>query len=79
MPHFDYTVNLGTILHLVSLLLGGVIMYAKLVARQEKIETHFVDIVRRLDIVEKALTNNSIALEGWIGRTEHLLSDKRQR
>ena len=78
MPHFDYTINLGTILHLVSLLFGGVIMYAKLVARQEKIETHFLDIVRRLGVVEDAVTNNSATLERWIGRTEHLVSDKRK-
>ena len=76
MPHFDYTINFGTLIHLVSIILGGVWLYAKIVIRQERMEALFLDIVRRLGIVEQALTKHSDSLNRLIGRTEILLETK---
>ena len=74
MPHFDYTISLGTMIHLVSLLVGGVLLYAKIIARQDKIETLFTDAVRRFTIVEQRLMEHSGSLQRLIGQCDVVLS-----
>ena len=70
MPHFDSTINIGTIIHLAGLILALITFYVKLMTRQARIETLFEDIVRRLALVEETLIGHSTALQRLIGRTD---------
>ena len=71
--HIDYTISLGTILHLLGLLIGLFTLYSKLDNRMVSAEVAFQDAARRLEKVEHSLETYSRELFELIGSTKRII------